>query len=98
MTERKSKYSSIKTAELVSKRKACATKLANSPTTTVTLRIPIELNEWLTEYQHLSYPNRVGKGELVVEGLILAYLCRGRPGEKILSEDEVLAAIRKSKK
>ena len=97
MTDNKKKSTSVAT-QLIAKRKTRARSLAESPTTTVTLRIPTALNEWLTEYQHLSYPNRVGKGELVVEGLILTYLRRGRPGEKILLDDDVLKALQKTRK
>lgn len=96
--KRKKAKTASNTGPTIERRKQQAETMAKSPTTTVTLRIPTALNEWLTEYQHLSYPNRVGKGEIVVEGLILAYLRRGRPGEKILFDDEVLAVLRKSRK
>ncbi len=92
MTDKKPKSLSISHRALIATRRTTANKLAKSPKRTVTLRIPIELNEWLNEYQHLSYPKRLTKGGLVVEGLILAYLCRGRPGEKVLSENEVIEA------
>ena len=84
--------------KILLERKKRAKVLAASPTTTVTFRIPSALNEWLTEYHHLAYPVRIKKGQLIIEGLMLAYLRRGRPGEKILSEDEALAAIQKLKK
>ena len=52
---------------------------------TVTLRIPHALNEWLDEYVHRSWPQRVRKQELVTEALKLLYARRGRAGEDILS-------------
>jgi hypothetical protein len=71
-------------ASLVKKRMAASEEMAKSPTITVTLRLPIALNEWLDAYRHLSYPDRVGKQELVVEGLRMAYARRGNPGEDVL--------------
>jgi hypothetical protein len=64
--------------------------MASSATVTVTLRIPAAFNEWLDEYRHLSYPQRVGKQDLVVESLTLCFIRRGRPGEKILGADMVV--------
>ena len=90
MTDNKNLRVAKRANNLILKRRSAAQKLATSPTTTVTLRIPVELNEWLNEYQHLSYPNRISKGRLVIEGLILAYLRRGRVNEKILDYAEVL--------
>jgi hypothetical protein len=58
--------------------------MAGSPTTTVTLRIPRELNDWLDEYIHRAWPEKVRKQDLVSEGLRLAFARRGRPGEPIL--------------
>lgn len=58
--------------------------MAESPTTTVTLRIPRELNDWLDEYIHRAWPEKVRKQDLVSEGLRLAFARRGRPGEPIL--------------
>jgi hypothetical protein len=65
-------------------RVAEAKRMAESPTTTVTLRIPKELNDWLDEYIHRSWPERVRKQDLVSEGLRLVFARRGRPGEPIL--------------
>jgi len=56
---------------------------AQSKTTTVTLRIPIELNSWLDEYRHLSYPKRIEKQGLVIEALRLLYMARGQPGSDV---------------
>lgn len=63
--------------------------LAATPTMTVTLRIPQGLNEWLDGYVHGSWPRKIRKQELVVEGLKLAYARRGKAGEEII-ETELL--------
>lgn len=65
---------------------------SKSKTTTVTLRIPVELNDWLDEYRHLSYPQRIEKQALVVEGLRLLYMARGQPGTDAFNLEEVLLA------
>jgi hypothetical protein len=72
------------TRELLQGRVAEAERMAGSPTTTVTLRVPRELNDWLDEYIHRSWPEKVRKQDLVSEGLRLAFARRGRPGEPIL--------------
>lgn len=59
-------------------------RLAQTPTTTVTLRLPRGLNDWLDEYVHRSWPRRVRKQELVAEALRLLFARRGRPGEPVL--------------
>jgi hypothetical protein len=79
-----------RTARVLAERERSASEMARSPTRTVTLRIPAALNEWLDAYRHLSYPERVGKQELVVEGLVMAYLRRGRPREPVLDSAEVV--------
>jgi hypothetical protein len=72
-------------------------------TTTVTLRIPTELNEWLDRYRFV-YPQRIEKQTLVIEALKLLHLARGEPGTPAHSlEEMVLAGLkdargRKSKK
>jgi hypothetical protein len=58
--------------------------MAESGTTTVTLRIPRELNDWLDEYVHRAWPEKVRKQALVIEGLQMLFARRGRPGEPIL--------------
>jgi hypothetical protein len=58
--------------------------MSGSPTVTVTLRLPRDLNDWLDEYVHHSWPERVRKQELVGEALRLAFARRGRPGEPVL--------------
>jgi hypothetical protein len=71
--------------ELLKQRLAKALELAQSPTVTVTLRIPIELNRWLDEYVHRAWPERVRKQELVAEALRMLFARRGRPGEPTLA-------------
>jgi hypothetical protein len=74
---------------------------AASKTTTVTLRIPTELNDWLDQYRHLSYPQRIEKQSLVIEALKLLYLARGKPGTEVYALDQLLLAPgsgRKTKK
>ena len=63
--------------------------MAGSPTATVTLRLPRELNAWLDEYIHRAWPERVHKQALVTEALQLLFARRGRPGEPLL-ETELL--------
>jgi hypothetical protein len=50
----------------------------------VTLRVPRELNEWLDEYVHRSWPQRIRKQALVIEALRLLYARRGQWGEPVL--------------
>jgi hypothetical protein len=77
-------------AALVKERMAAAEEMAKSPTVTVTLRIPAAFNEWLDGYRHLSYPDPVAKQQLVVEGLTMAYMRRGRPGEPVVPLERVV--------
>jgi hypothetical protein len=79
---------------LLKERKETTEEMAKSATITVTLRIPAAFNEWLDEYRHPSYPQRVGKQELVVEGLKMAYLRRGKPGEVLLGQEKVVRPAR----
>jgi hypothetical protein len=73
--------------EILPTRLAEAERMAGSPTTTVTLRVPQELNAWLDEYVHRSWPERVRKQELVTEALRMLFARRGRPGEPVVSTD-----------
>lgn len=61
-----------------------AQDLAETSTTTVTLRIPHGLNDWLDEYVHGSWPEKVKKQQLVTEALQLLFARRGKPKEEIL--------------
>lgn len=72
---------------LASGRAAEARRLVDSPTVTVTFRLPRELNDWLDEYVHRSWPERVRKQELVAEALRLLFARRGRAGEPIVPTD-----------
>lgn len=65
-------------------RVAAAEELAETPTMTVTLRIPQGFNEWLDEYIHRSWPQKIRKQELVVEALRLLYARRGKAGEALI--------------
>lgn len=61
-----------------------AQDLAETSTTTVTLRIPHGLNDWLDEYVHGSWPEKIKKQQLVIEALQLLFARRGKPKEEIL--------------
>jgi hypothetical protein len=74
-------------ADLLAKRLEEAADMADGPTMTVTLRIPVELNRWLDEYVHRAWPERVKKQDLVTEGLRMLFARRGRPGETLLATD-----------
>jgi hypothetical protein len=74
-------------SKLTSERAAEARRLADSQTVTVTFRLPRELNDWLDEYVHRSWPERVRKQELVAEALRLLFARRGRAGEPVVPTD-----------
>ena len=74
---------------LVADRVEAAQDLAQTPTMTVTLRIPHGLNDWLDEYVHGSWPQKIKKQELVIEALRLLYARRGRAKEELV-ETELL--------
>lgn len=73
--------------ELALDRAAEASRMSGSPTVTVTLRLPRELNDWLDEYAHRSWPERVRKQVLVAEALRLLFARRGRAGEPVVPCD-----------
>lgn len=75
--------SSVRLAERV----AQAAQMAETPTMTVTLRIPQALNDWLDGYVHQAWPERIKKQELVVEALRLLIARRGNPKEEIIETD-----------
>ena len=60
-----------------------AKRMAQSPTMTVTLRIPRGMNDWLDEYVHRAWPERIKKQELVIEALQMLIARRGRAGEAV---------------
>src|SRR4051794_39430489 len=71
------------------KRIALARELAASPTTTVTLRVPMGLNEWLDAYLHAAWPQKVRKQERVTEALRLLIARRGAAEDGVLATDLV---------
>jgi hypothetical protein len=73
-----------RTTSLVAERVEQAEEMASSPTVTVTLRIPKDLNDWLDEYVHHSWRQKLRKQGLVTEALQMLYARRGKPGEDIL--------------
>jgi len=73
--------------DLLTCRIAEGRRLADTPTTTVTLRLPRGLNDWLDEYVHRAWPERIRKQELVAESLRLLLARRGRPGEPVLDTE-----------
>jgi hypothetical protein len=73
--------------DLLTVRLAEGRRLAETPTTTVTLRLPRGLNDWLDEYVHRAWPKRVRKQELVAEALRMLVVRRGRPGEPVLDTE-----------
>ncbi len=83
--KRKAKTNVVRRSADASGRVEEAQEMAESSTMTVTLRIPQDFNEWLDEYVHRSWPQKVRKQELVTEALKLLYARRGRAGEDILS-------------
>jgi hypothetical protein len=64
-----------------------AAEMAASPTITVTLRLPLELNHWLDTYVHGAWPERIRKQELVTEALRMLVARRGAPGETVLATE-----------
>src|SRR5215467_6909625 len=87
VTKRRLERRDNRRARILAQRAALARELAASPTMTVTLRIPVRLNEWLDGYVHGAWPERVKKQELVTEGLRLLVARLGGPGEARVSTD-----------
>jgi len=85
----KRKASLIGRPGFLSERVTEAERMGKSPTTTVTLRLPRELNDWLDEYVHRAWPEKVRKQELVIEALRILFARRGRPSEPLI-ETELL--------
>lgn len=82
--ERPSVRPSADPDSLLAKRHAEAKRLARTPTMTLTLRVPQGLNDWLDEYVHRAWPERVRKQGLVVEALRMLVARRGAAGEPAL--------------
>jgi hypothetical protein len=70
--------------EMLTARLAEAARMAEGISTTLTLRIPKDFSDWLDEYVHRAWPEKVLKQQLVIEGLRMLFVRRGRPGEPIL--------------
>ena len=87
--KRRLKTRGSKRHRLIEERLDLARVLSTSHTTTVTLRLPNGLNEWLDAYIHGAWPERVRKQELVVEALMMLIARRGGPGEQCLESDLV---------
>lgn len=77
----------VKSQSLLNARIEEGEGMAKSPTTTVTLRLPREMNDWLDEYVHRAWPTRVRKQQLVIEALQMLFARRGRPGEPTLETE-----------
>ena len=85
--KRRSRTKAAARERLLEKRLALARELSESPTTTVTLRLPIRLNEWLDAYVHGAWTSKVRKQELVAEALRILVARRGGPGQEVLGSD-----------
>lgn len=64
---------------LRAKRREKAAELAATATTTVTLRIPVGLDDWINRYWRQAYPEKISKKDLITEALCLLYEVRGEP-------------------
>jgi hypothetical protein len=64
-----------------------AARMAESPTMTVTLRLPQEMNNWLDTYVHRAWPERIKKQELLVEALRLLIARRGNAHEELIETE-----------
>jgi hypothetical protein len=61
------KKESSSKSQLLKERAALAEALARTKTTTVTLRVPAGMNDWLDGYVHESWRKRLRKQDLVIE-------------------------------
>ncbi len=86
-TKRRSKNGGFGRRRALEARVALAQELSASVTTTVTLRVPGRMNEWLDAYVHGAWPKRVRKQELVIEALRLLIARRGGPRQESLETD-----------
>src|SRR5438067_1173238 len=83
-TKRRYRRKNDARSHLLEKRLALADELAGTPTTTVTLRLPSGLNQWLDGYVHGAWQTKVRKQALVIEALRLLIARRGGPGEDLV--------------
>jgi hypothetical protein len=72
-------------SQLLKERAKLAEALARTKTTTVTLRLPAGMNDWLDGYVHESWRTRVRKQDLVIEALCLLIARRGGVGQEVLA-------------
>ena len=82
------KKTTVKRKASINKRErlAKARELAATPTTTVTLRVPVALDDWLNRTWRQTHPERLTKKGLVTEALTLLYLLRGEPNTALEQE------------
>ena len=86
-SKRRSRTKAAARESLLEKRLGLARELSASPTTTVTLRLPIRLNEWLDAYVHGAWTSKIRKQELLAEALRLLVARRGGPGQEVFETD-----------
>jgi hypothetical protein len=65
----------------IKERAKLAAQMTDGPTTTITLRIPAQMNEWLDEYVHRAWPKKIKKQDLVIEALQMLIARRLAAGE-----------------
>jgi hypothetical protein len=87
VAKRRSRKADVGRMKTLEKRLALAEDLASTPTTTVTLRLPTGLNQWLDGYVHGAWPAKVKKQELVVEALKLLIARRGGARDEVLATE-----------
>jgi hypothetical protein len=85
--KRRSRRTDAARMKVLERRLAVVEELAMTPTTTVTLRLPTGLNQWLDGYLHGIWPSKLRKQALVVEALRMLVARRGGPGEEVLLTD-----------
>ncbi|MCC6447034.1 MAG: hypothetical protein IT210_26715 [Armatimonadetes bacterium] len=71
-------------APVLTQRIEDAAQRASTPSVTVTFRLPQAVNEWLDEYVHRAWPERVKKQDLVLEALKMLIARRGEAGAAVL--------------
>jgi hypothetical protein len=86
-SKRRSRKAGAGRIKVLEKRLALSEELAGTDTTTVTLRLPVGLNQWLDGYVHRAWPVKIRKQDLVVEALRLLIARRGGPGEEVFVTD-----------
>ena len=87
MNKRRSRTKASTRGSLLEERRTLARELSAGPTTTVTLRVPTGLNEWLDAYVHGAWPQKVRKQQLVTEALRMLIARRGGPGQEVFETE-----------